>query len=57
MMGESCKVHVSVTLAVAVVCDLVSLEIGPMSVDLFTLGCGGTTVCGTMDLVCCATGS
>ena len=31
--------------------------IGPRSVALSTLGSGGSTVCGTLDLVRCATGS
>ena len=46
-----------ITLAVVVVCDIVRLEIGPMSVDLFTLGGGGSTVCGNLDLVRLATGA
>ena len=46
-----------ITLAVEVVCDLVRLAIGNISVDLFTLGGGGSTVCGTLDLVRRATGS
>ena len=41
----------------AVVCDLVCLAIGPMSVDFFTLGGGGSTVCGNMELVRRAPGS
>ena len=41
----------------AVVCDCVSLAIGPRSVALETLGGDGFTVCGTLDLVRCATGS
>ena len=46
-----------ITLAVAVVFYILRLEIGPMSVYLFTLGGGGSTVCGTMDLVLRANGS
>ena len=46
-----------ITLAVAVVCDIVRLEIGPMPVYLFTLGGGGYTVCGDLDLVSCANSS
>ena len=46
-----------ITLAMAAVCDLVRLAIGPMSVDLFTLGGGWSTLCGTLDLVRRATGS
>ena len=41
----------------AAVCDLVHVTIGLMSVDLFTLGGGGSTVCGTLDRVRRATGS
>ena len=41
----------------AVVCDCVRWEIGPRSVSLSTLGGGGSTVCGTLDLVRRATGS
>ena len=41
----------------AAVFDLVRLEIGPMSVNFFTLGGGGSTVCGTLDHVRHATGS
>ena len=46
-----------ITLAVAVVCDRMSQAIGPRSVALSTLGGGGSTVCGTLDLVRRATGS
>ena len=45
-----------ITFSVAVVCAFVRLAIGPMSVDLFTLGGGGSTVCGTLELVSLATG-
>ena len=48
---------VVITLDVAVVCDYVRLAIGPRSVSLATLGGGGSTVCGTLDLVRCVTGS
>ena len=44
-------------MAIAVVCDLVRQSIGPRSVALSTLGGGGSTVCGTLDLVCRAMGS
>ena len=46
-----------IKLAVAVVCDRVRQSIGPMSVALSTLGGGMSTVCGTLDLVHCDTGS
>ena len=46
-----------ITLAMAAACDLVRLEIGPMSVDFLTLGGGWSMVCGTLDLVLHATGS
>ena len=46
-----------ITLAMAAVCDRVRLEIGPVSCVLLTLGGGGSTVCGTLDLVCISTGS
>ena len=46
-----------ITLAVAAVFDIARLAIGPMSVDFLTLGGGCYTVCGTLDLVHCATGS
>ena len=39
------------TLDMAVVCDLMRRKIGPRSVDLYTLGGGGSTLCGTLDLV------
>ena len=45
------------TLDMAVVCDLVRRSICPGSVTLSTLGCGGSTVCVTFDLVRCAMGS
>ena len=45
------------TLDMAVVCDLVRRSICPGSVTLSTLGCGGSTVCGTLNLVRRATGS
>ena len=45
------------TLAMEVVCDLLLQAIGPGSISLCTLGCGGSTVCVTLDLVCCAMGS
>ena len=44
-------------LSMEVVCDSVNREIGPRSIALYTLGGGGYTVCGTLDLVHCATGS
>ena len=46
-----------ITLAVTAVCDLVRLEISPMSGDFFTLVGGWSTVCGTLYLVCHAAGS
>ena len=46
-----------ITLVMAAVCDLVRLEIGSMPVDLLTLGGGWSTICGTLYLVRCATGS
>ena len=46
-----------ITFSMAAVCDIMRLAIGPMSVDLITLGGGWYTVCGTLDLVCCDTGS
>ena len=46
-----------ITLAMAAVCDRVCLAINPVSGDLLTLGGGWSTVCGTLNLVCCATGS
>ena len=46
-----------ITLNVAVVCDRVRLAIGPRSVSLATLGGGGSTVCGNLELVRRATGS
>ena len=45
------------TLAMAVVCDRVRQAIGLRSVALYTIGVGGSTVCGTLDLVRRATGS
>ena len=45
------------TLEMAVVCDRVCQAIGLRSVALSTLGGGGSTVCGTLDLVRRATGS
>ena len=45
------------TLAMSVVCDLVRRAIGPRSFALYTLGGGGSTVCGTLDLACHAMGS
>ena len=45
------------TLAMAVVCDRVRQAIVLGSVALSTLGGGGYTVCGTLDLVRRATGS
>ena len=45
------------TLAMAVVCDQVRQAIGLRSVALSTIGGGGSTVCGTLDLVRRATGS
>ena len=44
-------------MAMAVVCDRVHWAIGPRYVALSTLGGGGSMVCGTLDLVCRATGS
>ena len=41
----------------AAVYDHVHLKMGPMSVDLLTLGGGWSTICGTLDLVRCAAGS
>ena len=41
----------------AVVCDRVRWTIGPRSVALSTIGGGGSTVCGTLDLMRRATGS
>ena len=41
----------------AVVCDRVLWSIVLSSVALSTLGGGGSTVCGTLDLLCCATSS
>ena len=46
-----------ITLPMAAVCDLVCLAIGPMSVDVLTLGGGWSMVCGTLDLVRRSTGS
>ena len=40
---------------VEVVCDRVRLSIGLRSLALDTLGGGGSTGCGTLDLVCRAT--
>ena len=45
------------TLAMGVVFDLLQRAIGPGSVAFSTLGCGGSTVCVTFDLVRCAMGS
>ena len=44
-------------LAMEVVCDLVRQEIGCRYVAFSTLGGGGSTVCGTLDLVRCEMGS
>ena len=44
-------------LAMALVCGHVRREIGLRCVALSTLGGGGSTVCGNLDLLCCATGS
>ena len=41
----------------AVFCDRVRRVIGPRYVELSTLGGGGSTVCGTLDLVRRANGS
>ena len=46
-----------ITLAMEVVCDLVRMSIGPGYVALSTLGGAGSTVCVTLDLVCCSMGS
>ena len=46
-----------ITLAMEAVCDIVCLEIGSMYVYFLTLVGGWSTVCGTLDLVCCANGS
>ena len=46
-----------ITLAMEVVCDLVRLSIGPGYVALSTLGGEGSTVCVTLNLVCCSMGS
>ena len=46
-----------ITLAMAVVCEHVLREIGPRSIALSTLGGGGSTVCGTFNLVRRGTGS
>ena len=45
------------TLAMEVVCDLVRRAIVPRSVELSTLGGGGSMVCGTFDLAHRTTGS
>ena len=45
------------TLAMALFCDHMRREIGPRSVVFSTLGGGGSTVCGTLDLVRRANGS
>ena len=45
------------TLEMAVVCDQVRQTIGLRSVALYTLGGGGSMVCGTLELVRRATGS
>ena len=46
-----------ITLSVAVVCERLRLAIGPRFVASATLGGGRSTVCGTLELVRCATGS
>ena len=46
-----------ITLAVSVIVDRMRLAIGPRSVALDTLGGGRSTLYGTLDLFCCATGS
>ena len=45
------------TLAISRVCDRFLWTIGPRYVALSTLGGGWSMVCGTLDLVLCATGS